>query len=239
MLGVQGTYSKTELVLLQKEVSFSIEKDQSFQSLEKELQPNVGFLKEKAMFVTVQYSHTVNSYNLSKGHLCEVANKGVKLNFTKIADFGGDIMYIEGKKLNILGKVAPSNGSLGTTELLLQAPSNIKPNIKVLSTGMTSAQKNMKVLDGMNDYWSKTNQGFIDDVIANSGDIRFIHDPRVFGNGWIKVSDLPTNTPKQIAFKNKCVSENLVKFRSFLGREYDYLLSKGYVLQESGLMIKP
>ncbi|XKX07126.1 hypothetical protein R8G61_07430 [Tenacibaculum maritimum] len=169
----------------------------------------------------------------------KVANKGVKLNFTKIADFGGDIMYIEGKKLNILGKVAPSNGSLGTTELLLQAPSNIKPNIKVLSTGMTSAQKNMKVLDGMNDYWSKTNQGFIDDVIANSGDIRFIHDPRVFGNGWIKVSDLPTNTPKQIAFKNKCVSENLVKFRSFLGREYDYLLSKGYVLQESGLMIKP
>ncbi|MFL0081331.1 hypothetical protein, partial [Tenacibaculum maritimum] len=73
LLGVQGTYSKTELVLLQKEVSFSIEKDQSFQSLEKELQPNVGFLKEKAMFVTVQYSHTVNSYNLSKGHLCEVA----------------------------------------------------------------------------------------------------------------------------------------------------------------------
>ncbi|MFL0100500.1 hypothetical protein [Tenacibaculum maritimum] len=75
-MGVQGTYSKTELVLLQKEVSFSIEKDQSFQSLEKELQPNVGFLKEKAMFVTVQYSHTVNSYNLSKGHLCEVAKEG-------------------------------------------------------------------------------------------------------------------------------------------------------------------
>ncbi|CAA0158191.1 hypothetical protein NACSLCCMFF_120005 [Tenacibaculum maritimum] len=76
LLGVQGTYSKTELVLVQKEVSFSIEKDQSFQSLEKELQPNIGFLKEKAMFVTVQYSHTVNSYNLSKGHLCEVAKEG-------------------------------------------------------------------------------------------------------------------------------------------------------------------
>ncbi|MFL0114037.1 hypothetical protein [Tenacibaculum maritimum] len=78
-------------------------------------------------------------------------------------------------------------GVQGTYELLLQAPSNIKPNIKVLSTGMTSAQKNMKVLDGMNDYWSKTNQGFIDDVIANSGDIRFISDPtnptNIFKNG--------------------------------------------------------
>ena len=177
---------------------------------------------------------TSNSNRIRLG----LVDAGVKLNFTKIADFGGDIIYIEGRKLNILGKVAPSNGSLGTTELLLQAPSNIKPNIKVLSTGMTPAQKNMKVLDGINDYWSKTNEGFIDDIIANSGDIRFIHDPRVFGNGWIKVSDLPTNTPKQIAFKNKCVSENLIKFRSFLGREYDYLLSKGYVLQESGLMIK-
>ncbi|CAA0207076.1 hypothetical protein R8G64_07585 [Tenacibaculum maritimum] len=97
----------------------------------------------------------------------------------------------------------------------------------------------MKIIDMNTKYWKEINRPHIDNVIANSGDIRFIHDPRVFGNGWIKVSDLPTNTPKQIAFKNKCVSENLVKFRSFLGREYDYLLSKGYVLQESGLMIKP
>jgi hypothetical protein len=43
----------------------------------------------------------------------------------------------------------------------------------------------------------------------------------------------------QIAFKQKCINEGLIKFKSFLGREYDYMISKGYVLQENGLMIKP
>ncbi len=40
LFGVQTTYAKTELVLPQNQVSFSIEKTQSFKSLEKEVQPN-------------------------------------------------------------------------------------------------------------------------------------------------------------------------------------------------------
>jgi len=60
LLGVQTTYAKTELVLPQKIVSFSSEKTQNFQSLEKELQPNVGFLKEKSRFVV---SESVSAQN--------------------------------------------------------------------------------------------------------------------------------------------------------------------------------
>jgi len=44
LLGVQTTYAKTELVLPQNQVVFSVEQSQSFKSLEKEVQPNVGFL---------------------------------------------------------------------------------------------------------------------------------------------------------------------------------------------------
>ena len=50
LLGAQTTYAKTELVLLNSKGSFSIEQNQSFKSLEKEVQPNIGFLNEKARF---------------------------------------------------------------------------------------------------------------------------------------------------------------------------------------------
>jgi hypothetical protein len=41
------------------------------------------------------------------------------------------------------------------------------------------------------------------------------------------------------AFKEKCIKEGLVKIKTFMKMEHDYLLSKGYILQETGLMIKP
>jgi hypothetical protein len=50
LLGTQTTYAKTELVLPKDIVSFSIEKQQSFESLKKHLQPNIGFLIEKTKF---------------------------------------------------------------------------------------------------------------------------------------------------------------------------------------------
>ena len=164
---------------------------------------------------------------------------GEALSFSKTIEFGGNVFYIEGQKLNILGKVSPSNGSLGTTELIFQAPSGIKPNIVVLSTPMTAQQKAMSVLDGIEDYWQVTNIGHIDAITLNNGSIRFIHDPRVYDNYWITVADLPNSNATQIAFKQKCINEGLIKFKSFLGREYDYLISKGYVLKENGLMTKP
>jgi RES domain-containing protein len=75
LLGIQTTYAKTELVLPQNQVSFSIEKNESFQSLKKEVPPNIGFLKEKTKFevyegVSAQNQHDFSEYfvgNLAKG----------------------------------------------------------------------------------------------------------------------------------------------------------------------------
>ncbi len=54
LFGVQTTYAKTELVFPTKSSSFLIEQSQSFKSLEKEVQPNIGFLKEKTRFVVFE-----------------------------------------------------------------------------------------------------------------------------------------------------------------------------------------
>ena len=66
LLGVQTTYAKTELVLPQNQLSFSIEKKQSFKSLEKEVPPNLGFLKENFKFVAVQSVSAQNTCNFSE-----------------------------------------------------------------------------------------------------------------------------------------------------------------------------
>ena len=62
LLGAQTTYAKTEFVLALKNVSFSLEQNQSFQSLEKEVQPNIGFLKEKYRFVVSENVPAQNTY---------------------------------------------------------------------------------------------------------------------------------------------------------------------------------
>jgi len=76
LLGVQTTYAKTELVLPQNQTSFSIEQSQSFKSLEKQLQPNIGFLKEKYRFVILQSISAQNPYNYTKVSCEYLANGG-------------------------------------------------------------------------------------------------------------------------------------------------------------------
>ena len=49
---------------------------------------------------------------------------------------------------------------------------------------------------------------------------------------------MPTQFPEQLAFKNKCIAEGITKLKTFMKMEYDYLISKGYTLNENGLMIK-
>ena len=76
LLGSQTTYAKTELVLTQNQVVFSIEQNQSFKSLEKEVQPNIGFLKEKYRFVILQSVSAVKSYDFSERVYEYLANGG-------------------------------------------------------------------------------------------------------------------------------------------------------------------
>jgi hypothetical protein len=76
ILGVQTTYAKTELVLPQTQVVSSIKENQSFNSLEKEAQPNIGFLKEKYRLATSESFSAQNTCNFSKEYLRYLANAG-------------------------------------------------------------------------------------------------------------------------------------------------------------------
>ncbi len=74
--GIQTTYAKTELIYPTKSISFSIEQNQSFKSLEKEVQPNIGFLKEKTKFGLSEGVSAQNTYNFSERVSKDVANAG-------------------------------------------------------------------------------------------------------------------------------------------------------------------
>jgi archaellum component FlaF (FlaF/FlaG flagellin family) len=74
LLGTQTTYAKTELILPQNQVSFSIEKSESFKSLEKVIQPNIGFLKEKSKFGKSNGSSTRVNCNFSKSYAEDLGN---------------------------------------------------------------------------------------------------------------------------------------------------------------------
>ena len=76
LLGTQTSYSKTELVLPQNQVLFSIEQTQNFKSLEKQLQPNIGFLKEKSKFEKPESISAQNQYEFFEQNLSYLADGG-------------------------------------------------------------------------------------------------------------------------------------------------------------------
>lgn len=78
LLVTQIAYAKTELVLIQNQVSFSIEQTQNFKSLEKEVQPNIGFLKEKSRFVLSESVSAQNQHGFSEYFASDLAKAGVK-----------------------------------------------------------------------------------------------------------------------------------------------------------------
>ena len=157
-------------------------------------------------------------------------------NFSKAIDFGGNILKTPGKKLNILGRANPPNGTIGTKKLYDELIAKGVPESELtgLFTRMPSEWNSMSVIDMNTKYWNEINKIHIDDIIANGGDIRFIQDPRLPQNQWNYVADIIDPV-----FKQKCINEGLVKIKTYTKMEYDYLVSKGYVLQENGLMIIP
>ncbi|QFZ53923.1 hypothetical protein FEZ18_03400 [Oceanihabitans sp. IOP_32] len=79
LFGVQTTYSETEFVLSPNQISFSIELTQNFKSLEKELQPNIGFLKEKSKFGKSEGSSVRINCHCTKWISYELVNAGGNL----------------------------------------------------------------------------------------------------------------------------------------------------------------
>ncbi|MBS7253176.1 hypothetical protein [Flavobacterium branchiicola] len=173
------------------------------------------------------------------GYLKWKSLKGVAIvynNFGKPIDFGGDILKTAGMKLNILGRVGPTNNTIGTLQLFNELKLKGVPENEMsgLFQNIPKEWNELPVMEQNTKYWKEINKVYIDNIIASNGDIRFIHDPRLPVNISNLVSDI-----KNSKFREKCEKEGLVKIRTFMNMEYEYLLSKGYILQETGLMIKP
>ncbi len=160
-------------------------------------------------------------------------------SFSKPIRYGNDIIKTPGKKLNILGRVNAGDGSIGTKKLFDELIEKGVPEEELtgLFVRMPIEWKNLPVLGDEGQqmkYWKEFNEPYVDEVIKNGGDIRFIHDPRLPANRWNNVDDI-----KDVAFRNKCKSEGIRRLRTFMSMEYDYLVRKGYKLLDNGLMIKP
>lgn len=184
------------------------------------------------------YEYMKGAYVKRFGNLDEVVNGvwSVYNSFSKAIDFGGDILKTPGKKLNILERANPKNGTIGTKKMYDELIAKGVPENELtgLFTQMPPEWNNLTIIDMNTKYWNEINKIHIDNVITNGGDIRFIHDPRLPENQCNYVEDMLDGP-----FKQKCISEGLVKVKTFMKMEYDYLLSMGYLLQENGLMIKP
>ena len=75
-LGATQAHAKTELVLPLKQVVFSVEQTQKISTLDKEVQPNVGFLKEKSKFVGVECVSAVKPYNFYRSFVGNLVQAG-------------------------------------------------------------------------------------------------------------------------------------------------------------------
>ncbi len=118
LLVATPTHAKTELVLPQKQVIFSVEQSQRFYSIEKEVQPNVGFLKEKTKFVAVEGVSAVNTFVFSERVGKVLAQAGSDwFNLSSFKNIsakipGGTNKTNLGKGLwNDAYKITPPNGS--------------------------------------------------------------------------------------------------------------------------------
>lgn len=168
----------------------------------------------------------------------ELGNFGRKVYniFSKKIAFGTDIAKAPGKTYNILGRAYPKDGTIGTKKLYDELIAQGVPESELTGLFQRIPPEWMKlsVHETNARYWNEINKIHIDRIMTNGGDIRFIHDPRLPDNQWNYVVDMLDGDP----FKSKCISEGVTRVKAFMKMEYDYLVSKGYILQENGLMIK-
>lgn len=114
LFGAQISQAKTELFLPQNQVPFSIEQNQSFKNLEKEVQPNIGFLKEKSKFEASESVSAQNQHEFSEYFVGKVAKVG-----SAIFKAGDNIVGITVKQIKkgTNGKYAIIGRSMGNAEV--------------------------------------------------------------------------------------------------------------------------
>lgn len=167
LLGTQTIYSKTELVLTQNEVSFSIEQTQNFNSLEKQLQPNIGFLKEKSKFDESESISAQNQHKFSEQSL------------RYLAQAGGDISTaLRTKIINAL----PTNRA---DDLIAELSSN-----SALKTAMEADEISPLA-------WKRIDDGGIADFKTKSGYLETLKKITKYENGLLLLSSFYTSVSER------------------------------------------
>lgn len=174
LLGAQFNYAKTELVLPQKSVSFSIEQTQSFKSLEKDLQPNIGFLFRKCSEEKTKFEGSegfsvwkLNKYLERDAHLL---GKGVAKFTTKQID---DYVLFATKQSD-QSKVMLGLYDNGGVSSYISKAGNNHTYFDMGTVKWTEAEN---IVGGSLDEMWKINKKFIDDQKALGKEFWFSHDP--------------------------------------------------------------
>lgn len=149
-------------------------------------------------------------------------------------EFGGDLMKRKEVDLYVLGRTKGSKveGGLGRYAGTL----NLK-NIDQIQTIQQGIPKRIidkypnSYIDQTKAYWEEINGPWLDEAIENGSDFRFIHDPRLEKNAVHQLTE-----KERLKFPE--LFKNIKEHKTYLYFEYNYLLKKGYVLHENGLMIK-
>jgi hypothetical protein len=146
-------------------------------------------------------------------------------------EFGGKVIKKRDFALCIIGK---ANAATGTLAVKQAADEQQFSNVLVLETPFPEdeAWKNNAYEVQTKRYWEETNKPFIDEAIALNAEIRWINDPRLDKNKYAE-------KPQGAQFNTTKDGKNITKVLSYTHFEYQYLLSKGYVLDSTtGLMKK-
>ncbi len=149
LLGGQTIYAKTELILSQNQAVFSVVQNQETNSLQKEVQPNIGFLKEKTKFVAVQGVSAVNYCNFSESFVESLAEAGGRF----IANSGTELKtFLNG--VTDLPTGVPYSGKLyrykpiGATYDVMDINPNMNPLDNRFKTGLyASTSKNGNIIE--------------------------------------------------------------------------------------------
>lgn len=147
------------------------------------------------------------------------------------AEFGGKIIKKRDVSLCILGKV---NSALNTLSVKKAADEQQISGVLVLETPFPEddAWQNNTYEAQTKQYWEDTNKSFINDAISQNAEIRWIVDPRL---DKYKYAQKPEGAKFDQPNGDKLISKVL----SYTHFEYQYLLTKGYKLDNTtGLMKK-
>jgi hypothetical protein len=146
-------------------------------------------------------------------------------------EFGGKVIKKRDIALCIIGKAKIGTGTLAVKQA---ADEQQFSNVLVLETPFPEdeAWKNNAYEVQTKRYWEETNKPFIDEAIAQNAEIRWINDPRLDKNKYAE-------KPQGAQFNTVKDPKNISKVLSYTHFEYQYLLSKGYILDSAtGLMKK-